>query len=308
VRTAIRPLRDGRRRVVARTAPIASAAPEPYRTFYSSTEVADLIEAWREEQPDQVSSSYFQTHVGRFTYLTELIKKLGLTGRCLDVGGTSRSMLLLTDRTSLDVALGPECDLEIDDWAETAGLDAFDVVVFSEVIEHFNANPSHCLHEINRVLHDGGWLLLTTVNVGSELGVYNLLNGEAPYAMSNLYGARGDRHQREYAPKELQRLVAAHGFETWATTVNVYNAAEVHRQAHRWLYGGGANLKPELHGDTNMIVARKVRDSEKPRWLHPVYHSVVAENQRGHVPADVAELLRQGAPAPLAGFYGWPAE
>jgi SAM-dependent methyltransferase len=193
---------------------------------------------------------------------------------------------------------GPECDLEIDPWADKAGLDAFDVVLFSEVIEHFNADPSHCLHEINRVLRDSGWLILTTVNVGSELGVYNLLNGEAPYAMSNLYGERGDRHQREWAPKELQRLVAAHGFETWVTTVNVYGAADVHHRAHRWLHGGGAKIDTRLHGDTNVVVARKVRASERPRRLHPMYHSVVAENARGHVPADVTSCSARGRRRP----------
>lgn len=294
-------MRDGGRR------PVGPVAPGPYETFYKSPEVADLIATWGGEHPDQVASSYFQVHVGRFTYLTELVRRLKLTGRCLDVGGTTRSLLLLTERTPLKVELGPECDLEIDDWADQAGLDTFDVVVFSEVIEHFNADPSHCLHQINRVLRDSGWLILTTVNVGSELGVYNLLKGEAPYAMSNLYGKRGDRHQREYAPKELQRLVAAHGFETWVTTVNVYGAADVHQQAHRWLHGGGAELDPRLHGDTNVVLARKVRASEGPRWLHPIYHSTVSENQRGHLPADVAELLRDGAPEGLAGFHGWPS-
>jgi SAM-dependent methyltransferase len=300
----MRPLRDGRQRTGA---PVAPAAPDPYRTFHGSPEVADLIATWGADHPDQVGSNYFQVHVGRFTYLAELIKKLNLTGRCLDVGGTTRSQLLLTDHTSLEVELGPECDLEIDDWAERAGLDTFDVVMFSEVIEHFNANPSHCLHEINRVLRDSGWLILTTVNVGSELGLFNLLHGEAPYAMSNIYGKRGDRHQREYAPKELQRLVAAHGFETWVTTVNVYGAADVHHKAHRWLHSGGAKVDPQLHGDTNLIVARKVRASERPRWIHPVYHSAVSENKRGQVPADVAELVRTGAPEGLAGFYGWPS-
>jgi SAM-dependent methyltransferase len=302
VRAATRPLRDGRR-----PAAPAADAPDPYVSFYNSAEVADLIATWGADHPDQVGSGYFKTHVGRFTYLSELVKRLELTGRCLDVGGTSRSKLLLSDHTPLDVTIGPECDLEIDPWSEKAGLDTFDAVMFSEVIEHFNADPAHCLHEINRVLRDSGWLILTTVNVGSELGLFNLLHGEAPYAMSNLYGERGDRHQREWAPQELQRLVAAHGFETWVTTVNVYGVADVHQQAHRWLHSGGAKLHPLFHGDTNVVLGRKVRPSEKPRWLHPMYHSSVSENQRGQVPADVVELLRKGAPQGLAGFHGWPS-
>jgi SAM-dependent methyltransferase len=300
-------VRDRRRGAVARVAPVAPAPPEPYSTFYNSAEVADLIATWGADNPDQMGSSYFKIHVGRFTYLAELVKKLGLTGRCLDVGGTPRSRLLLAEHTPLEVDLGPECDLEIDDWAVKAGLDSYDVVMFSEVIEHFNADPSHCLHQINRVLRDSGWLILTTVNVGSVLGVHNLFRGEAPYAMSNLFGKRGDRHQREYAPKELQRLVAAHGFETWVTTVNVYASGAEHDAAHRWAHSGAATLDPRLHGDTNVILARKVRASEGPRWLHPVYHSAVSVNKRNQVPSDVTDLLREGAPPPLTGFYGWPS-
>ena len=56
-----------------------------------------------------------------------------------------------------------------------------------------------------------------------------------------------------------------------------------------------------MHGDTNLVIARKVDESSGPRWLHPVYHSSVAVNRANTVPPDVADLRRY-RPATLGGI------
>ena len=76
--------------------------------------------------------------------------------------------------------------MELDDWADRFGVGTYDLAIYSEVIEHLAADPAKSLHEINRLLKLGGYLILTTVNIGSELGIYSLANGEAPYAMGNI--------------------------------------------------------------------------------------------------------------------------
>ena len=105
---------------------------------------------------------------------------------------TSRTLKLLTRSHAAGRRAGPGVELEVDPWADTAGLDAFDVVLFSEVIEHFNADPSHCLHGINRVLRDGGQRLWRRGRApsgarwlhggGAKLDVADLLRDGAPGA------------------------------------------------------------------------------------------------------------------------------
>jgi 2-polyprenyl-3-methyl-5-hydroxy-6-metoxy-1,4-benzoquinol methylase len=285
-----------------RTPTAVTAAP--FRTFYDSPEAQRLSAAWRASHPESAGSVYFKNHVGRYAALVEVMRRLGISGSGLDVGGIAMTQQLFGESTSLAMTLTPQgVDLEMDLWSGLFDGTAFDVVVFSEVVEHLRADPSRALHEINRSLRPGGHLLLTTVNIGSELGVYNLAHGEAPYAMANLFGKHQDRHQREYAPKELQRLVAAHGFETWVTTVNVYPSVHVKHLAHSWVNANLPRRDKDLHGDTIVVIGRKVAESTEPRWLSPVYHDSVAENARGTVPDDVRSLLRPGLPDPLRGLF-----
>ncbi len=277
--------------------------PSPGRripgSFHGTETVREIREEWLRHSPEQADTAYFRTHIGRFAYLVEVIRGLGMSGACLDVGGTSRTRGLLERFTGLGlIECTRDVDLEIDRWSEAAGVGRYDLVVFSEVIEHFNADPAHALHEINRTLRPGGWLVLTTVNVASVLGLRRLSVGEAPYAMANIHGHRGDRHQREYAPLELQRLVAAHGFETFVGTVDVYPDAVAKREARDWMRRQrGYDLA--LHGDTIVVLGRKVAESSRPRWLHPIYHQSVSENEPDRVPPDVASRLMGGWPPGL---------
>ncbi len=299
-------------------APVPPAAPPvpppparpstPFTTYYASPSATGLLEDVRSGRLEG-PVDYLTTHVGRYAYLLDLIAGLGVRGSCLDVAGLPETRQLFEQRSDLErVDLTPMVDLDLDTWAERVGEGSYDLVVLSEVIEHLDADPALALHEINRALRPGAHLLLTTVNVGSELGVWNTWRGEAPYAMANIFGRRGDRHQREYAPKELQRLVAAHGFETWVTTANLYAPAAVKRTAHAWFEANAPLGSGPLHGDTNIVVGRKVAQSEAPRWLHPVYHESVAENRRDAVPEDVLARLRDGFPAELVHLaeYGVP--
>ena len=274
----------------------ASPVVTPFETYFTSEHTIRLREEWRDAEPTLAESAYFETHVGRFAYLMRCVESIGVSGRCLDVAGTSMTKLLFETLGPLEsVSVAENFDVELDDWADRFGVGTYDLVIYSEVIEHLAADPAKSLHEINRSLKLGGYLILTTVNIGSELGIYSLANGEAPYAMGNIFGVHRDRHQREYASSELQRLVGAHGFRSWVTTENVYAPAMVKEQAHEWM-AVQAGFNPEYHGDTIVVVAQKVIDSTAPYWLYPVYHSSVSENSRGHLPADLLGRLEHSWP------------
>jgi len=90
--------------------------------------------------------------------------------------------------------------------------DAFDVVLFCEVIEHLLTDPLAALREINRVLRTGGRLVVTTPNVSrlqNVVGMVAGLNIYDPYSGHGPYG----RHNREYTRHELTRLLEFAGFD-----------------------------------------------------------------------------------------------
>jgi SAM-dependent methyltransferase len=90
--------------------------------------------------------------------------------------------------------------------------DAFDVVLFCEVIEHLLMDPLAALREINRVLRPAGRLVLTTPNVNRLENVLNMISGANIYDPYSGYGPYG-RHNREYNKHELARLLKFAGFE-----------------------------------------------------------------------------------------------
>jgi SAM-dependent methyltransferase len=89
----------------------------------------------------------------------------------------------------------------------------FRVVLCCELLEHLLSDPMHMLWECNRVLEDGGFLLLTTPNITSARSIEGLLVGCGPYLLSQ-YNRKTpvDQHNREYAPYEVGIALAASGF------------------------------------------------------------------------------------------------
>lgn len=90
---------------------------------------------------------------------------------------------------------------------------SFDVVVFSELIEHLGLNPVRTLSEIHRVLKPDGRVVITTPNALSLERLATFLCGGSQMVdrYSPLFGY-GARHNREYHPRELRELVESCGF------------------------------------------------------------------------------------------------
>ena len=88
---------------------------------------------------------------------------------------------------------------------------SFDVVVCAEVLEHLVHAPAAMACEMNRVLKDGGLLILTTPNALYWKYAYNLFfyGSWEPYSKYGVYG----RHNRLWALNEVEDILTGNGFK-----------------------------------------------------------------------------------------------
>ncbi len=133
----------------------------------------------------------------------------------------------------------------------------FDLVLGMEIFEHLALDPYFFLSQAARVLCDGGYILLTTPNIGSHRGVWKTLNGHAPYSFGLFVPTGGvyGRHNREWTPHEVEALAQSAGFETvHLKTVDVYGD-DMDPGTAELLVNRGEDLS--LRGETIFYLGRK---------------------------------------------------
>jgi glycosyltransferase involved in cell wall biosynthesis/SAM-dependent methyltransferase len=152
----------------------------------------------------------------------------------------------------------------------------FRTVLCGELIEHLAEDPMHMMAEINRVLVPGGHLVLTTPNITSLRALRAILEGFHPgffpaYIRPRKEGEEAEaRHNREYTPREIRRLLEDAGFEVVRLETGPF--VEQVRPEHAWVIHLLERylLPGDLRGDDIYAVGRKqgpVRDRH-PAWLY----------------------------------------
>jgi SAM-dependent methyltransferase len=151
----------------------------------------------------------------------------------------------------------------------------FTTVVCGELIEHLFEDPMHLMSEVNRILKPGGHFVVTTPNVAALRGISAILQGYHPgffhaYIKPAPSGEVDARHNREYTPGEIHRLLETSGF-----AVTLLETGEFRDEPHPEF--GWINhllrtywLSTELRGDGIYAVGRKtgaVRE-RYPGWLY----------------------------------------
>ncbi|MCC6586161.1 MAG: methyltransferase domain-containing protein [Bryobacterales bacterium] len=153
---------------------------------------------------------------------------------------------------------------------------SFNTVLCCELIEHLPSDPMHMMSEINRILKPNGHLVLTTPNIGSIRAISAILQGYHPgffpaYLRPSPDGEVNDaRHNREYTPKEVYRLLLDSGFTVTKLETGPF-LDEPHPE-YIWIEDllRRYNLPADLRGDGIYIVGQKtgaVRD-RYPAWLY----------------------------------------
>ena len=145
---------------------------------------------------------------------------------------------------------------------------SFDMVIFCEIIEHLTVDPVHTLVQINRLLKEGGYVIITTPNVLRYENVVKLIMGRNIHDHYSGYGAYG-RHNREYTPRELRLLVESVGFRAVKLYTKVTGSIKIEGLSIKRLRGLIQFFTTRNRGSNIFLLARKVAEADYhyPGWL-----------------------------------------
>ena len=265
--------------------PIPDAQPLP-----------DYLRAWATGAD---AAGYLETHQTRLVKTLELTPPGGPCDRILEMGAYLQITPALRTRLGYGEVrgcyYGPRgkvdhrevisaegerfaCDIDLFDAEKDCFPypDAhFQTVLCCELIEHLFEDPMHMMGEINRVLKPGGHLVLTTPNVAALRGIAAILQGYHPgffhaYIKPSESGFVDARHNREYTPGEVHKLLEASGFAVVRLETGEFR--DLPHPEFGWVLHllERYRLGTELRGDGIYAVGQKtgtVRD-RYPAWLY----------------------------------------
>ncbi len=217
----------------------AAVTPAPQPVEFVAEVEPEAISTWVEPAAKQ----YAANHTSRFVQTLEMTPAGDSSKSILEMGaymqitpalqfklgyghvrGCYYGTLGRTDHKSVTSDEGQifECDVDHFDAERDTfpyAAEVFDTVLCCELLEHLPSDPMHMMREINRILKPGGHLVLTTPNIASLRAISAILQGYHPaffpaYIRPRKEGEEAEaRHNREYAPMEIQHLLTGSGFE-----------------------------------------------------------------------------------------------
>ncbi len=257
----------------------------------------EYIQAWA---GDKDALGYVNTHLARLEKTLAITPSGGPGDRILEMGAYLQITPALKTRLGYDEVRGAyygpagqtdrrsaisgngekfECEVDLFDAEKDAfpySDGYFSTVLCCELIEHLVSDPMHMISEVNRILKPGGYFVLTTPNIGSLRAISAILQGYHPgffpaYIRPAAPGEETDaRHNREYTPREVLRLLIDGGFENTRLETGPFRDAP--KPEHEWVLHllEQYELSRDLRGDGIYALGRKIGPVREryPTWLY----------------------------------------
>ena len=176
-------------------------------------------------------AAYMREHGYRFRALERALPAPDRGLRVLDIGTTPNTLVIKRLRPNFDVWTLDLTDL-LKDRCEACGVHLrtcdlgnepmpfedsyFDMVIFTEVLEHLFGPPSDVLRETRRIIRDEGCLILSVPNIATLYNRVKLLLGATPLPdpdeQMKKGWVHGYGHIHEYTAKEIGSVLVNSGF------------------------------------------------------------------------------------------------
>lgn len=152
---------------------------------------------------------------------------------------------------------------------------AFEYVIFCEVLEHMTNDPLRAILELKRVLKPGAIMILTTPNAARLENTVAFLEGRNMYDPYSGYGPYG-RHNREYTRHELHMLMIHCGFDVESSfTANVHPDLPLEQASASSLNKLIRQVRHREHDLGQYLFTRwtnaRPANEKRPRWLYRSY-------------------------------------
>jgi glycosyltransferase involved in cell wall biosynthesis/SAM-dependent methyltransferase len=253
---------------------------------------SEYIAGWAE---NRAAEAYVQVHQSRLTHTLEITPPGGPEDRVLEMGAylqiTPALRTKLRYGTVRGCYYGPtgsvdprtvvssdgehfQCDIDLFDAEKDPfpyDAEYFSTVLCCELIEHLFDDPMHLMTEVNRILKPSGNLVLTTPNIASLRAIAAILQGYHPgFFHAYLRDKTAPRHNREYAPREVQKLLENSGFEVVRLETGPFRDEPT--AEHAWVVHllERYNLDTGLRGEGIYAVGKKAGPVREryPAWLY----------------------------------------
>jgi glycosyltransferase involved in cell wall biosynthesis/SAM-dependent methyltransferase len=270
--------------------------PAPESPAESAPVPADYITGWA---ADRAAEEYIETHKTRLARTLEITPPGAAEDRILEMGAYLQITPALrtklgygavrgcyygaagnVDRRKVVSAGGEEfaCEIDLFDAEKDRfpyGEGYFSTVLCCELIEHLCHDPMHLMSEVNRILKPGGHLVLSTPNLAALRGISAILQGYHPgffhsYIRPSADGETGARHNREYTPLEIHRLLENSGFAVMRLETGPFREQAAPEYAWVLHLLERYNLDTGLRGEGIYAVGRKTGAIREryPSWLY----------------------------------------
>ncbi len=219
---------------------------------------------------------YVQSHSYIYKTILASIPELGASTRILEIGPTPFTIFIKKSFKNYDVwALDRTnmlqerlekagvklkvCDL--DDCAIPFEDEYFDIIIFSEVLEHVFAPPSDVLKEVKRILRPTGKLILGVPNIACLSNRIKLFFGITPLSNPDNQMKKGwvhgHGHIHEYTKKELLFLCKSVDFKVTQVrmlSINPFEGVALRKRIApiRFLYDSVLFLVPPFRTTVNI--------------------------------------------------------